>query len=148
VTTVAFHFNVVDRLAYTCRLIRKAVAGGVRVVVNGSSETLSQLDRDLWTFSSTDFVTHCLLEVSTTDVAARSAVLLSESTQFTQFTPHVDVLLNLGDMIPENFERFDRVIEVVGKEVDDKRSARLRWKHYSQAGIPLVRHDMDQKIVS
>jgi DNA polymerase-3 subunit chi len=141
VTTVAFHFNVVDRLAYSCRLIRKAVTGGAKLVVTGSSETLSQLDRDLWTFSSTDFVTHCCPEISR-DLVARSAVLLSESTQF---TAHVDVLLNLGDPVPAHFQQFGRVIEVVGKEADDRRSARLRWKHYSQAGIPLVQHDMDQK---
>lgn len=140
-TTVAFHFNVVDRLAYTCRLIRKAVAGGAKLVVTGSNDTLTQLDRDLWTFSSTDFVTHCRPEVST-DLAVRSTVLLSESTQF---TTHADVLVNLGDPVPAHFQQFDRVIEVVGKEDDDKRSARLRWKHYSQAGIPLVQHDMDQK---
>jgi len=141
VTTVAFHFNVVDRLAYTCRLIRKAVAGGATLVVTGSSETLSQLDHDLWTLSSTDFVTHCRPEVST-DLAARSAVLLSESAQL---TTHADVLVNLGDPVPAHFQQFDRVIEVVGKEADDKRAARLRWKHYSQAGIPLVQHDLDQK---
>ena len=32
-TEVAFHFNVPDRLAYTCRLVRKAYAAGGRTVV-------------------------------------------------------------------------------------------------------------------
>lgn len=141
-TTVAFHFNVVDRLAYTCRLLRKAVAGGAKLVVTGSNETLSQLDFELWTFSSTDFVTHCRSQVSA-EIAARSAVLLSETTQI---PAHADVLVNLGDPVPEYFLRFERVIEVVGKEADDKHTARLRWKHYSNAGIPLDQHDMDQKL--
>lgn len=140
-TTVAFHFNVADRVAYTCRLIRKAVAGGAKLVVTGSDETLTQLDRDLWTFSSTDFVPHCRSDVSQ-DLAGRTSVLLSESAQF---SPYVDVLVNLGDPVPEYFQRFDRVIEVVGKDADDKRSARLRWKHYSQVGIPLIQHNIDQK---
>jgi DNA polymerase-3 subunit chi len=144
VTTVAFHFNVADRLTYTCRLIRKAVAGGAKLVVTGSSDTLSQLDGDLWTFSRTDFVTHCQPEASK-DIAARSSVLLFESTQL---VPRVDVLVNLGDPVPDRFQRFDRVIEVVGKEADDKRFARLRWKHYLQTGVPLSQHNMDQKTVA
>jgi hypothetical protein len=34
-TEIAFHFNVPDKLAYSCRLLRKAYLSGARVVVTG-----------------------------------------------------------------------------------------------------------------
>ena len=61
-TEVAFHFNAPDRMAYVCRLLRKAVASGARVVVTGMPEALRQLDTALWTFSPVDFVPHCHLD--------------------------------------------------------------------------------------
>ena len=32
-TEVEFHFNVGDKLAYSCRLLRKARAGGAKIMV-------------------------------------------------------------------------------------------------------------------
>ena len=43
------------------------------------------------------------------------------------------------------FESFEKVIEVVTQDDDDKSLARLRWKHYADRGYPLVRHDLSQK---
>ena len=60
-TEVAFHFNAPDRVAYACRLLRKAVASGAKLVVTGSPDVLQQLDRALWTFSAVDFVPHFFL---------------------------------------------------------------------------------------
>ena len=45
-TEIAFHFNAPDRLAYTCRLLRKAVSAGARLVVTGPAEALDRLDSD------------------------------------------------------------------------------------------------------
>ena len=36
-TEVAFHFNVPQKSGYACRLLRKATAGGARVVVTGEA---------------------------------------------------------------------------------------------------------------
>ena len=58
-TEVAFHFNAPDRLAYACRLLRKAVGSGARVVVTGEGGLLRELDTTLWTFAPLEFVPHC-----------------------------------------------------------------------------------------
>ena len=47
-TEVAFHFNAPDSTAYTCRLVRKALSKGAKVVVTGDTAQLLQLDTDLW----------------------------------------------------------------------------------------------------
>ena len=43
-TEIAFHFNAPDRLAYVCRLLRKAVATDAQLVVVGSPDQLDRLD--------------------------------------------------------------------------------------------------------
>lgn len=140
-TEVAFHFNAPDRVAYACRLLRKAVASGAKLVVTGSPDVLQQLDRALWTFSAVDFVPHCFLE-SESYVVAASPVILSTSTHA---VPHRQVLLNLGQLVPEGFERFERVIEVVGLEGEDRQSARSRWKSYADQGYAITPHDLALK---
>jgi DNA polymerase-3 subunit chi len=141
VTDVAFHFNAPDRMAYSCRLLRKAVANGARVVVTGHPDTLQALDAALWTFSAIDFVPHCQLD-SDAFVVAVSPVVLAASLDS---VPHQQVLLNLGEQVPSGFERFERVIELVGLIDEDRRQARGRWKHYTDRGHVITRHDLALK---
>jgi len=140
-TEVAFHFNAPDRLAYCCRLLRKAVSGNARLVVTGLPDTLAQLDELLWTFSPTDFVPHCQID-SEAEVVAASPVILAASINA---APHRQVLINLGQSVPDGFERFERVIEVVGLDDDERQFARGRWKHYSAQGHAITRHDLTLK---
>ena len=141
-TEVAFHFNAPDKLAYACRLLRKAVAAGSRVVVTAPADALARLDTLLWTFSQTDFVAHARLPAEPAVLAA-SPVLLAEAPQGN--LPHHQVLVNLGGQLPEGFERFERVIEVVGLDEEDRQLARGRWKRYGELGYNIIRHDLNLK---
>ena len=140
-TDVAFHFGAPDPVGYACRLIRKAVNSGAKLVVTGLPQTLKQLDTDLWALSAVDFVPHCYLE-SDARVLAGSPVVLAQSIET---VPHSQVLLNLGPSVPEGFERFERVIEIVGLDDEDRQWARARWKHYTNLGYSITRHDLAQK---
>lgn len=142
-TEIAFHFNAPDRLGYVCRLLRKAVGGGAKVVVTGPVDVLDQLDGALWMLSPTDFIPHCGPEAGSA-VLAKSPVVLVPSVQEAQF---FDVLVNLGASIPDGFDRFGRLIEVVTLNEVDRKEARGRWKYYADAGFRLIRHDV-QKAVS
>lgn len=138
-TEVAFHFNAPGKLAYACRLLRKAVGTGARVVVTGDTGLLRELDTVLWTFSPLEFVAHCYAPAAPAHVVAASPVVLAESART---APHQQVLVNLGVTVPEGFERFDRLIEVVSQDEDDRMQARARWKHYADRGYAIVRHDL------
>ena len=140
-TEIAFHFNAPDRLAYTCRLLRKAVSAGARLVVTGPAEALDRLDTELWTFSATDFVPHCRAQAEPALLAASSVVLANDAGT----APHQEVLLNLGAGVPPGFERFERVIEVVGLDDTDRQQARTRWRHYADRGYAMTRHDLALK---
>ncbi|MGA0571131.1 DNA polymerase III subunit chi [Variovorax sp. VNK109] len=140
-TEIAFHFNAPDKVAYACRLLRKAVASKARVVVTGDSATLGQLDVALWTFGALEFLPHCR-SAANASVKAQSPVYLTESSRE---TPHQQVLVNLGGEVPAGFERYERLIEVVTLDDDDRGQARSRWKHYTDRGYPIVRHDLNLK---
>lgn len=142
-TEVAFHFNAPDKQAYACRLLRKAVAGGAQVVVTAPSETLARLDTLLWTFSQTDFIAHARAPGDAALLAA-SPVVLTE-TPAGAGLPHRQVLVNLGTELPGGFEQYQRVIEVVSLDEDDRQQARSRWKQYTERGYTIQRHDLNLK---
>ena len=137
-TEVAFHFNVPDKLAYSCRLVRKAWGSGARVVLTAEPDMLNQLDQLLWTFSPLEFVPHCQASAPPATLAA-SPVLLTSTLEH---CPHHDVLVNLGQAVPAGFERFERFIELVSSADEDRAAGRNRWKHYADRGYALKRHDL------
>ena len=137
-TEVAFHFNMPDKLGYACRLLRKAYGAGSRVVVTAPGEVLRDLDVQLWTFGPLDFVPHCGADAPAA-MQSRTPIVLSEAARS---APHQEVLVNLGDDVPDGFERFERLIELVSSDPDDRIRARRRWKHYADRGYGIERHDL------
>jgi DNA polymerase-3 subunit chi len=72
-------------------------------------------------------------------VSAHSPVVLIETPLP---APHRQVLLNLGARVPEGFEQFERLIELVTADDQDRANARQRWKHYADRGYAITRHDL------
>ena len=158
-TEISFHFNAPDKLAYACRLLRKAVNGGSQVVVTAAPETLAKLDTLLWTISPLDFIAHCFADADAALICA-SPILLGmpsvlpqgQAATFDLKAPVADttapfrpVLVNVGDFVPQGFERFERLVELVGASEEDRLNARDRWKHYAHRGYAIIRHDLAAK---
>ncbi|TAG32850.1 MAG: DNA polymerase III subunit chi [Polaromonas sp.] len=144
-TDIAFHFGVADKLAYSCRLLRKAYQSGAQLVVIGASDTLAALDHMLWTFSTSDFVPHYRPPANTKSATTlgkaleATPVLLVESVGSSTYH---GILVNLGSDVPDGFECFERLIEVVSTQDADRLAARRRWRHYADRGYTLQRHDL------
>ena len=47
--------------------------------------------------------------------------------------------------MPQGYETFERVIEVVGLSDEDRSHARERWKNYAKRGYSMVKHDLTPK---
>jgi DNA polymerase-3 subunit chi len=139
-TRIEFHFNTSERLLHTCRLLRKASAQNLRIAVVGASATLKQLDAELWRFQDVSFMAHCT-EQDPPEVQRASPVALGPD-------PHAwgidEVLLNLGDEVPKDFDRFARLIEIVSNDDHGRAQARVRWKHYKSLGYELQQHDLSK----
>ena len=139
-TTVAFHTDVTDKVRYTYRLARKAVGQGLRVCIAGQEGDLDLLDQALWTFSPLEFLPHCT-PVAPSPMRQASAVLLTEAVQADW---HRQVLINLGESVPDGFDAFERIIDVVTLDDLHRAQGRERWREYTRLGHELVRHDLQQ----
>ncbi len=139
-TAVAFHFNAPGKLAYACRLLRKAAAGGSTVAVLADEALLAKLDEQLWSFSALDFVPHARVSVLSSQQLEHTPIWLCSQSEEGQGR---QVLVNLTQGVPTGYEAYERVIEVVSQDEADKQSARLRWKHYAERGVEIVRHDLN-----
>ena len=137
-TSVEFHFNAPDKLGYACRLLRKAALKGAKVAVTGDGRFLRELDAALWTFEALEFVPHCASNAPPHVLEATPVVLCEDA----RTAPHHDVLVNLGSEVPEGFERFERLIEVVTQHEDERMSGRARWGHYKSRGYEIQRKDL------
>jgi len=144
VTEVAFHFGAPDRLAYTCRRLRKATATGARLLVRAPADALAALDLALWSVGAADFVTHCDAAAAVA-MRSRSSVLLLD--EHAELQPEFPILVNLAEDVPPGFEQFARVIEIVSMDEQDRNLARLRWKHYTGRGYSITRHDLKSRAV-
>jgi len=140
-TGIEFHYGAPDKVAYACRMLRKAAGQGAKVAVTAEPEFLRELDTALWTFSALDFVPHCAGGAPDAVLRASPIVLVATAAA----AAHHQVLVNLGAEVPSGFERFERLIEVVATEEDDRQRARTRWKHYLSRGYELKRVDLQLK---
>ncbi|UGQ45343.1 DNA polymerase III subunit chi [Massilia endophytica] len=127
-TRIDFHSNVPDKIAYACRLLRKAYGARNRIVVmTEDAAQLAELDQALWTFSSTDFLPHAHVN---DPLAPDSAIVLADSDD-TEL-PQADVLVNLSRRAPAQFESFPRLIEVISTDEADTAAGRQRFIAYKR----------------
>ena len=136
---IAFHFNAPDKLEYACRFIRKALRKDAQVTVLAPMERLRQLSAKLWKFAGHEFLAHAVHGEDTEIFVLAPVVLVERVSESHQR----DVLLNLGTELPQGFEMFNKVVEVVSSfDEMDRSQARVRWKHYQNAGHQIERFDL------
>jgi len=135
-TQVDFYFNAEDRLQVACRLAAKAVGEGKRLLVYvPDGELAAKVDRLMWTWPAIGFVPHCPVH---DPLAPDTPVLIAQG----QETPDAEVLLNLGRECPPHFERFARLLEIVGADDAERAAGRERYRFYRSRGYPIANHDL------
>ncbi|MFM9436627.1 DNA polymerase III subunit chi [Janthinobacterium sp. CG_23.3] len=127
-TRIDFHTNVPDKIAYACRLARKAYMARNQVVLLAEdAEQLAALNAALWSLSETDYLPHVLAGDA---LAAETPIVLTDSDAAA--LPHHDILVNLSRRQPAHFASFARVFEIVSADADDAEVGRQRYKSYKQ----------------
>lgn len=127
-TRIDFHTNVPDKIAYACRLIRKAYGARNRIVVmTEDAAQQAELDAALWSFSAADFLPH----VDVNDPLAPDTPIVLAHSDAAEL-PAADLLVNLARRAPAHFESFPRLIEVISTDEADAAAGRLRFVAYKR----------------
>jgi DNA polymerase III subunit chi len=136
-TTIDFYFNAEDRLQVACRLAGKAAGQKKRLLIYApEAETASRIDKLLWTWPAIGFVPHCPVH---DPLAADTPVLIAAGPDN---PPGCELLLNLSADCPPHFERFERLLEVVGADDAERQAGRARYRFYLERGYKIANHDL------
>src|SRR3972149_12018015 len=131
-TKVDFYTGSKDKLRTACQLSHKAMQNGVRVILSTpDAVTNHALDKLLWHYPATAFIPHCNSEQ---EEAEQMPVVLNHGSE--KF-PHHDLLISLHIECMPFFSRFERVIEIIGIDAEDRRFGRERYKFYRDRGYEL-----------
>lgn len=121
-----------------CKVADKAYRSGHRVYVYAEdSQQVRDIDQLLWTFSQGSFTPHEIFDGKTGDQT--SPILIGDIEA--PDTWH-EVLISLSDQVPPFFSRFERVIEIVGGDEQQKKNARERFRFYRDRGYALESHQV------
>ena len=96
--------------------------------------SLEALDKLLWHYTEAAFIPHCRNDAA--DAVNTHVVLSLGDEKF----PHHDMLISLHNEAVNFFSRFDRVIEIIGRDEVD--SGRERYKFYRDRGYELRHFDL------
>ncbi len=133
-TRIDFHTNIPDKLAYACRLARKAYGARAKIVVLADSrEQADALNAAMWTVSDTDFIPHVM---AGDELAAQTPIVITDNED--SELPHHDMLVNLTRRRPRNFTQFARVFEIISIDEEDAAEGRKRYIAYKKESYPLT----------
>ena len=136
------------RLRLACRLADKAVQSKLGVFVLAKTEAdARKLDELLWTVTQNSFLPHRY--VWDTDEAAVEEPILIGCLERAHSAPteqatgmRWDLMINLSDEVPETFERYQRLAEVVDGEPERRERGRERYRYYRDRGYALKAHQL------
>lgn len=132
---VRFYYNAPDRLRAAGVIAGKAVAQGHRVVVFAPDATSArEFDQQLWIQHA--FLPHVSIN---SPLATRTPVVIT--TRLADL-PHADLLLNLADNLPEGFDQFKHLVEIVTADETGRAAARSRWRFYKEGSHPVQGFDL------
>jgi len=138
-TSIDFYFNAADRLQVACRLAGKALAQRKRMLMYAPDPELAgRIDRMLWIAPAIGFVPHCAAH----DPLAPDTPVLIGAGEIPEQALGCDVILNLAADCPPHFERFDRLLEIVGLADEEREAGRGRYRFYQQRGYKIANHDL------
>lgn len=125
------------RALLACRLIDKAYHLGHTLYVLAASEAqAAALDDLLWTFRQDSFIPHERYPLTGQD---DSPILIG-----TRLPPdrNAQVLINFTNTLPEDFSRFERVIELVDQHPEVLATSRERFRQYRERGLTPETHKL------
>jgi DNA polymerase-3 subunit chi len=128
-----------QRWAFACRLTEKAYLRDLSVVIVSDSPAQAMaLDDLLWTFNERSFIPHQICVNEQPPDPATKVYLAAPPLA----PPPADLLVNLADRLPEHWERYPRIAEIIDADEERRRLGRERFKLYRDGNVPLETHQL------
>ncbi|MDQ3259224.1 MAG: DNA polymerase III subunit chi [Burkholderiales bacterium] len=139
-TQIDFYTHVDNKLHTACQLVAKAYRQKLRILVfTPDAVTSSKLDTMLWTTPAIDFLPHA---IAGSRLAAETPIIIDHQSDD---LVHDQLLVNLRDQWPPFFSRFQRLIEIVSLDENDRLAARQRYGFYRDRGYPIKSHNLGKE---
>ncbi len=130
-----------QRWAFACRLTEKAYLRDLRVlIVNDTLADAQALDDLLWTFNDRSFIPH---KVCADEQSADPAAKVHLTVPAGAHCP-ADLLVNLTARLPDQWERYARIAEIIDADEERRRLGRERFKTYRDFKVALETHQLDE----
>jgi DNA polymerase-3 subunit chi len=124
-----------DPLLLVCELAKRAFESGqATLILARSFDQAEQLDEKLWEFDENAFIPHQI--AGDADDAITPVLIAAPDAQ----TPDRTLVINLRDECAPGL--FERVLEVVPADEEQRLGSRKRWTTYKAAGLELAKFDM------
>jgi DNA polymerase III subunit chi len=132
-----------ERLRLACRLAEKAYLSSARVLVwSDNAGELSAFDDLLWTFADRSFVPHEPYREA--EQWQQVPVLLSGPND--PAPGHsIDVLLNLGAVVPPCAAQAERILEIIDADETRRQAGRARFRSYRERGLTPQTHHLNSE---
>jgi len=139
VTRIDFYSNAEPKLEVACRLVDKVIQQHLCVVVYAPDEnTARSFNSLLSAHPVVGFVPHWIAQHALS--SETPVVIAREDTEMA----HYEVILNLHADSPPSFSRFERLVELVGANDDDRQLARGRFRFYRDRGYEINHYDLSK----
>ena len=120
-----------------CRLAEKAYKKHHQVYLYASSQIEAiKLSDMLWTFNDISFVPHGLYN----ELPAKPAPVIIGFDQ--QLPDTSDILINLTDQLPDFYQNFKRILEIIPNDKELKAHGRKKYKKYQEDNCKITSHDL------
>ncbi len=138
-TEIFFYTHVENKFLVACQLSHKVLRDKRKMLVFAADESVaSKIDRLMWTTPALGFLPHCAVDH---ELAPQTPIVISCDADKLAYD---DVLLNLHDEVQPFFSRYQRVIEIVSTDADDRAAARMRYKFYQDRGYNIKSHSLSK----
>jgi DNA polymerase-3 subunit chi len=136
-TEISFYTFAADKLAVLRQLATKAYGQKLNVLIRTVDPALADnVDRMLWANPPLSFIPHCR---DSDALAGQTPIVIGVNVDS---LAQANVLINLDDNQPAQFSRFDRVLEIVTADEQDRARGRERYKFYQERGYSIKTHDL------
>lgn len=136
-TRIDFYFNAGDKYEVMRKLVVKILQAGKSVFIfTRDAASRKRIDQYLWSTLPLSFIPHV---ECTHPLASYTPVVIGENLSIL-LKP--EVLLNFDKDLPDGFARFERMLEIVSENADDRILSRDRFRFFKERGYPVFTHDL------